>query len=179
MNPLLLAGLLASAPYAIPQSSSAPAEETPRWYGWQTLLVDGGSLGFALLALHDLNTSASKPLFITSAVLYFAGAPTVHFLHGNAPEGIGDVLYRAGLPLAAGFLGAIIGSRGADDVGGGLYGGLIVLVVGGVAASAIDAIWLAREPEQSPLRPRFLATVSFWRGRDGLQHPAAALVASF
>jgi hypothetical protein len=182
MNPLFLAGLLASTPSAITQDSPPPAEDTAtRWYGWQTLIADGGSFALALLALHQANTSAEKPLIIASAALYLAGAPTVHFVHGNVPEGIGDVLYRGGIPAAAGLLGAVIGGAGTNSIGGGVYGGLIGVVAGGVAASTIDAIWLASEPAPMPTssRPRILPTVTFWRGHNGCQHTGLALLARF
>jgi len=106
-----------------------------RWYGWQTLLVDGAALGFA---------STGSDL---SVGIYALGGPVVHWAHGNTWRGVGSLVLRVGAPLA---LGAAFGygceaSGNSDgDMGclGAEIGGAMLGVVGAIV---VDSAVLARD----------------------------------
>jgi hypothetical protein len=136
----------------------APAR---RWYGWQTLILDGA----ALATWGAAGTGGgSGVLAVAGLGVYLLGPPIVHFAHGHVGKGFGDILMRVGLPLGLGALGYAAGS---DDCRGGdfclptsaLYAGLGVLIGYG-GAVAIDAALLAREdvgpePLRTGKRPLF------------------------
>ena len=101
----------------------------PRWYGWQTLMVDGA----AILIASDV-----------SVPIYVLGGPIVHWSHGNVGRGFGSLGLRVGAPLllAAAFVG---GCDGNGDVGCLGLGALMGLLLGAGAAIAIDAAAIARD----------------------------------
>jgi hypothetical protein len=124
---------------------SADDSETAReshWYGWQTLLVDGGAIGLAV-PTHGIAFLVGYPL----------GGPTVHIAHGHAEKGSLDLLVRVGTPVGGALVGALVlyaiapnHCSSCDVVQdawqlGAVYGALL----GGVGAMAIDAAVLARE----------------------------------
>ena len=91
-----------------------------------------------------------------------------------------------GVPFVAGLLlGAVTSansSPGSDcPECAGAAGFLIGAGLGAVAASVIDAVWLAREPVTQPEAARTLVvpSVAWAKGRDGAQHPALGLLAAF
>lgn len=123
------------------------ARSAPRthWYGWQTLLVDGGSVVLLL--------AGAAPVGVVS---YVVGAPIVHVAHRQYAPAVGSGLLRLTLPIAFAFLGAEVAnaatpsSSGSNGLGaafvgvfGGAFGGI-------VAASAIDASVFAWEPRARP-----------------------------
>lgn len=101
-----------------------------RWYGWQTLAIYSVDIG-ALMALtqtrasHHLSGQASKAIAaLTIAGLAFGGA-IVHAGHGRWQEVNKSVGLDAGLPLAAGLVGAAAcGGRWQGTVCGSLLAGL-------------------------------------------------------
>lgn len=114
------------------QGSTAPHLREPRfesrWYGWQTLMVDGA----AILIASDV-----------SVPIYVLGGPIVHWSHGNVGRGFGSLGLRVGAPLllAAAF---VSGCDGDGDMGC-LGEALIGLLLGSGAAIAIDAAVIARD----------------------------------
>jgi hypothetical protein len=137
----------------------------PRWYGWQTLVVDGATLSVFVTAA--VAGSGDEKLGAKLAVLglasYELGPGIVHFVHGNPGRGFASFGIRFGLPLTGAFIGASAAS-GCDgflcEAGGAAVGAL--LGVGG--AIAIDAALFAYEdPKSRPasrvwLRPLFSFT---------------------
>lgn len=81
------------------------------WYGWQTMLVDAGGIlagGVAAALAPSTLSGAQERLaffglgwYLVSAI----GAPTVHFVRGNASRGFQDAVMRLGMPV----LGAVPG----------------------------------------------------------------------
>jgi hypothetical protein len=182
---LLLAALVAATPAALPDRADSPDQprvEASHWYGWQTLLTDVGAIVLAAGALGLGEDPAARPVGIASAALYFGGGPAVHFVHGRVGTGLIDLLLRVGLPATGGLAGAAISNCSGRNAGqfcglGAAAGGLLL---GGIAASVLDAAWLAREPIPAQLSQTYvLPTIAFAKGRDGQQHPQAALLARF
>jgi hypothetical protein len=117
---------------AIPQP---PTEH--RWYGWQTIIVDGLAIPLAFLS-----PWAALPV-------YGLGGPIVHILHGHAGRGAGDFGLRLAGPVVGATVGGLVGgwSNGAPFFGAG--GGALV-------AAAID--WIFLSSDEVPAAP---ADVSF------------------
>ncbi|HEY3818191.1 MAG TPA: hypothetical protein VGL81_13520 [Polyangiaceae bacterium] len=129
-------------PLAAPPRATEPAgADLPRhWYGWQILLVDGGSL--ALL-----------PLGGAGLVTYAVGPAVVHAAHGRAAPAIGSVLLRVGLPLVLGLAGLWVGTvatrpdQNSNDIATGpIFGGALGLLAGFIGAMVVDDAVLAWEP---------------------------------
>jgi hypothetical protein len=136
-------------------AAPAAAEETAptsrsSWYGWQTLLVDGGVLGATL---------ATKNHYVFLGG-YTLGAPIVHWAHGNVWRGFASLGLRVAAPLAASLLAAELdrpdvpsGHEAENAIAWGVLGGSVV-------ATILDAALLARTVEDAPARaPRATA----WR----------------
>ncbi len=136
---------LASGPAPVAATEDVPpadrfeARERPsasRWYGWQTALVDVGSV-------------ATMPIVIGVGG-YLFGAPIVH-AHNDNPEAAGTSLaLRLVLPV----LGGVVGGHLADDhEAAGRVGGV---VSGALAAMVIDMLLLSwHDPAAAPgLRAR-------------------------
>jgi hypothetical protein len=124
-----------------------------RWYGWQTLAVDAGSLGagFALGSVQGQGNTAA----VLALGGYAFGGPIVHLAHGRADAALGDFALRAGGLLGGGAIGYGVGvatfngcppnsflcSRDFAGIAGAIGGGLL----GGAAAVILDAAVLGRE----------------------------------
>ena len=135
---------------APPPSSPAHTTET-QWYGWQTLLVDAGTLGLAAAA-SQANGGVSAAVGIGG---YALGGPLVHALHGRGDVAGIDIAVRVGAPLVAGAIGYGVGvatfqgcapqewfcGRDWSGIGGAAVG----VLVGGLGAVIFDAAALGRE----------------------------------
>jgi hypothetical protein len=127
-----------------------------RWYGWQTLIVDGSALAVAFV----------RPE-LTPAVYVFGG-PIVHAAHGRWGTGLLSLGLRVGAPLVGGLAGAAVtggagcvSSSSSSCISLGLVGGLLV---GYATAVTVDAAVLAREPaarEDARRAPRRAAALSW------------------
>ena len=105
------------------------------WYGWQTLALDGASLGglgigaelFAAQGSHE--TLAPQVLLWSGFAGSTVGAPIVHWVHGNVGKGFGSLGLRvAGWLLVA--VGNPEGGRGNPGVaalGVAVFGSAVVL----------------------------------------------------
>jgi hypothetical protein len=118
-------------------SKQAPGQDKPRrrWYGWQTLLVDGltGMATIAALDSRDRSDVAGAFVFV-GAGAFVVGTPIVHFAHGHAGKGLASLAIRGG---CAGALGLGAGKEAPQL--------MALLLLGLVAAIPIDAAILARE----------------------------------
>jgi hypothetical protein len=119
-----------------------PAQpDLPRhWYGWQTLLVDAGSV--VLL-----------PLAGVGIVTYAVGPSIVHAAHGRAGPALGSILLRVSMPLVLAVVGVGIGDAATPSnqnyngvAPAPILGGLTGLVLGVLGAMAIDDAVFAWEP---------------------------------
>lgn len=120
------------------RESSQPA----RWYGWQTLLVDAGSVGLVLVP-----SQATRWIGGTAC---FAATPLVHVAHGRPAVGLASLAIRA-----VGFAVAVSGidaAQGPEGAGGGDASGYLVGAGILVAAPFVDALVFAREPARPAAR---------------------------
>jgi hypothetical protein len=119
---------------APPPPAPAPLRMRRRWYGWQNLVADGVTIVAA--------SATQRPeVFLVG---YLAAGPVIHWAHENVWQGFASLGLRAGLPVALGFMGAAVDSGHCSaDFGCGFGGFVVGLVVGSVAAIAIDAAVLA------------------------------------
>jgi hypothetical protein len=128
---------------AYPRTAHASEPAERRWYGWQTLIVDGTSL--VLMPSLAGHTESVTPL-VVGGVGYAAVAPSIHALHGSYGTSAGSLAMRASLP----FIGGAVGRSTADCSGGYLdfcpwLEEIIGMWVGAVSAAALDASLLAWE----------------------------------
>jgi hypothetical protein len=140
----------ATAP-ATAVTTRATIQET-RWYGWQTLAVDAGSLGVGLAGSAAGQGGVSAVALLAG---YALGAPIVHAAHGRTDAALGDLALRLGAPLVGGAVGYGVGvatfqgcapgawlcGRDWSGFGGAVVGGL----GGAVTAIILDASVLGRE----------------------------------
>jgi hypothetical protein len=130
-------------PIVAPPPSPPPTER--RWYGHQTLIVDGLSLSFIALGIRNTPQLAEVGL-----AGFLFGAPTVHWAHGHVGKGFGSLALRLVPPIVALYL-LIDGSNGFSDSGSSRTNGAEVAVgaIVGLAwiptAVTVDAAVLARE----------------------------------
>ena len=133
----------ASPPPAIPikPGPKLAQPDLPRhWYGWQTLLVDAGSL-------------VLMPLAGVGIVTYAVGPSIVHAAHGRAGAALGSILLRVSMPLVLAVVGVGIGGAATPSnqnyngvAPAPILGGLTGLVLGVLGAMAIDGAVFAWEP---------------------------------
>jgi hypothetical protein len=144
--PGLVHSLLARGAIQYPPADVADSGESKsRWYGWQTLIVDGSTLALMFVAVSS--ESAGSTFAAIGSTAYFLGAPIVHLAHGNPGRGGLSLLSRIGLPLT----GALVGYRVETCQSSADLCGVAGLVLGGLigigAAIAVDAAALAWEDE--------------------------------
>jgi hypothetical protein len=139
------------APVVAPVAVESP---TTTWYGYQTLATDGGAVAFmvALGASHD--HASQQGLMVGALTMYELGAPTVHFAHHQVGRGFIDLGLRIGLPVVGTVVGGALGLATASPatssnwfaaLDGELTGAIVGGTIGLISASAIDAVFLARE----------------------------------
>jgi hypothetical protein len=164
------------APVVVAASKPQEEPELPRhWYGWQTLLVDAGSLVLFFSGV----ASGSGAVTAFSGVSYVVGPPVVHIAHGRGGIAIGSALLRLGAPFVFGLVGLEIGNASAPPSGNTvsvapLVDGALGLVAGVLAAVAVDDAVFAWEPGKAPapaagvtLVPRLTLTGDAEHGHAG------------
>jgi len=130
-------------PLLTPEQAASAVPRT-HWYGWQTLIADGGSV--ALLF--------SPYTALVGITGYVVASPVIHGVHGQVGPAVGSALLRLTMPIGLALAGAAVASEltpanspnGLGNVLLGLFGGALLGVVG---ASAIDASLLAWEPARA------------------------------
>lgn len=117
-----------------PAATVAKVEMETRWYGWQTLVLDGVAI-------------VTTPIVPALGVgIYMFAPPLVHVGHGRPLVGLGDFGLRVGAPLGGALAGGLVAA--AADCKGEfcvLGGAAIGFFVGLVTAVTIDAAVLARK----------------------------------
>jgi hypothetical protein len=147
--------LAPSAPFV---AAPEPVSQT-HWYGWQTLLVDGASLGAFVggFWLKPANQDWSV-VSIVGVGGYAVGAPIVHWSHGRVGVGFASLSFRVGLPALALLLASTPCSTSeCSEQSLALGFGLLAIP----AAIVLDAAWLARERLPSGVAPSAQSAVSF------------------
>jgi hypothetical protein len=159
---IALATMCAGARVARAEEVGRPAETRTSWYGWQTLLADGGAI--ALWAVADAvddprlapNASrgrafASNALYVSGFAVYAIVPPVIHLAHGSRDK----ALVSAGLRLGAPLLGALVGYAIGAAIGDGpcregnpcsVTGAGIGLGAGVGTAMIVDAVVLPWAP---------------------------------
>jgi hypothetical protein len=155
-----------SAPPSTTGSGASPPEDAPkptRWYGFETLAVDGAALAMSIPAIAANNAGMQTGFLIATTLAYGLGGPIVHFTHGQLGKGFLDLGMRLALPFATGLLGFALGassyqapscSPGASCGLGNAFAQLDAeaegVTIGGLlgiaGAVTVDAVVLAREP---------------------------------
>lgn len=150
----------ASQPAHLEEPTAPRGKEEAKWYGYQTLIVDGASLGLVLggaaMASHSSGSSGSSrsnsggdsggSVALAGGIGYLLGAPIVHWMHGRIGPGFGSLGLRVGLPLSGLFWGAIIGSAADSRHDDGIGAGAAIGFVAGIGgAMLLDAALLAYE----------------------------------
>jgi hypothetical protein len=138
---------------AHPRVHRKQSEGESTWYGWQTLLVDGGSLAVFAAAL----SVQSSQLGWFSGGTYALGPAVVHAAHGRGGAAAASIALRLGLPLVASIIGMGIGGNCEAGQGGCIgplssstTGALLGAGVGMVIAMGIDAAVLSYESTRDP-----------------------------
>lgn len=129
--------------WATSQDRPAPAEPTSRWYGEQTLAMDGIALGLVVLG----GRTESVEVAGIGGLVYLLAAPTVHSAHGRGWVGLAS----GGMRLVTPVLGLWVGAKTAEN---NINGGVNGLALGALAAIVVDAAVLAYEPPPEPVAPR-------------------------
>jgi hypothetical protein len=146
--------------------SQPPAES--RWYGWQTLALDGGALALVVFGLNQ--DAENEEIAYLGLLAYVFGGPGVHLAHERPGAMLGSFGMRVGAPL----LGAGIGAASADCSARGDFCGVgevaAGFLLGAGAAIAIDAAVLARETRHEPVaeRPRLTPRIAITPERRAL-----------
>jgi hypothetical protein len=140
-----------------------PGAPTKRgWYGWQTLLVFGGSAAVGIIGSVAGGASDSPGVWLTSLGLggtgFLLGGPIVHWAHGNTSKGFGALGLNFGMPLVGAGLGVatacVVGGCGRSSDGVGIFIGLLAGGSAGLLASMIVDV-SALSYEQTPSGPSF------------------------
>ena len=151
----------------------APPAPKAEWYGWQTLAVDGASLGTLALAGetagHD--SSMSNVLLWSSISGYALGGPIVHAAHGQWGTALADLGLRAGAVAAGAAIGYAVGAASGTEMCGAqpcwvqppLTGLVLGAAAGVVTASVVDAAVLGRS---KPRRDETPAPAVSWTPRS-------------
>jgi hypothetical protein len=155
-------------------ASAAPV--VTRWYGWETMMVDGLSAGLLSAAILTDNNGAQAPFAVAGLTGFTLGAPIVHASRGRWGLAFADLGLRVGaialgalvggevgraaapspLPCDGGSLGAAIGcatASGVNTMGYELDAALVGAAIGALAASTIDATVLSREKVRAKDQP--------------------------
>lgn len=134
---------VAYGPTPTPPPSSPHHAPASRWYGWQTLIADGGSVMLGVVA----STSDAKHALIGLASLnYFLTPPIIHLAHDRGLPALTSLAMRPGLPLLGGLAGATLGGCGEGFCGGPAI--TIGLIAGYAAAVTIDVAALSWAPAE-------------------------------
>ncbi len=139
-----------------------PRYET-RYYGWQTLLADGGSAVIIIVGTVATNGDSVAPL-VAGLTTFALGSPAIHLAHRNVTGGLESLGLRVGAPLVLGFA-TYSGCADSSDSLCGLLGGWGAFV-GMVGASAFDAAVLAHRRVE--VEPDVALIPTLGRDRAGL-----------
>jgi hypothetical protein len=146
-----------------------------RWYGWQTLTVDGAALFVLISSVTVFGSDNRNPtgdgvatsLLALSGTTYLLGGPIVHAAHGNWPAAAESLGLRVALPLFVGFLGGSA-SNCANSSDEDHPSGLCQAVAIGIGATigigiavALDAAVLAREERPAKSAALGLSAIPF------------------
>jgi hypothetical protein len=150
---------LAVDPAAAEPASSGSAPPT-RWYGWQSLMADAGSIAL-LIAGGAVQKSGGETLALLGGCGFVFGSPLIHLAHEHPSKALGSLALRVLVPAATTFTGALTGAlvgsargssedHGMEPIFDALIGGMVGGVSGTVLTLILDDAVLAREPGRPP-----------------------------
>lgn len=88
--------------HAEPASFPEPAFATEsRWYGWQTLLTDGGAVALPVIVSTFRNEPATTVALCAAAGGFVLGAPIIHLVHRRPGASALSLGLRLALPALA------------------------------------------------------------------------------
>lgn len=131
-------------------------DESERWYGWQTLALDGTAAVLWLSAI-PATEQAEVNLLATGALTFALGAPIVHVAHSRPWVGAGTFVLRVASPVLGTMVGQMFDeSNGCSAVDSSCDSSAIGTIAGGFTgaalAAAFDAGFLGYEPVPKPRR---------------------------
>ncbi|AUX36992.1 MULTISPECIES: hypothetical protein [Sorangium] len=138
------------APQALPAWATSPSPWPPEgeqpspkrvWYGWQHLLVLGGTAILAPIAVGTENEVLAWWSFSTFAL----GGPVTHWANGNLGKGFASLGLNAGCTLGGGMVGLLVGRASDSRRWEELAGIMIGSSAGLLTANIIDIAVLERE----------------------------------
>lgn len=139
------------------EPARGPTLETRRWYGWQTLMLDGAAMVMTVGAGHmggsGNDDSTAQVLGVSALAVYVLGGPIVHGANDHWGKAAGSLAMRVAAPAALGAL-FYYGSEALTDCESAMFGcglmGLFGGVLGVAGAIAVDSAVIARERVPAP-----------------------------
>lgn len=149
-----------------PQPAQPGDRGVPGYRGW-TLGADAAAVGLLLVAADREDEGLAK----LSLATYLLGAPLVHVMKDRPTRGLTSLGLRVGLPIVGAMLGEALHSEPQCESGydyvdcsdGPSDEAVLGVVVGIIAASAIDSVYLAKGEAPKP-QPQWSPSV---RGTQG------------
>jgi len=146
---------VAPAPPPPPARGAEESVQTePRWYGWQTLIVDATSI---------VMTPIVPALGVTG---YFLGGPIVHVAHWHGLHMLASLGVRVGAPTVGLFVGLAAANGCTGDDFCELEGAAIGALIGIGVAIAVDAAVIARD--EVPVEKKTAIVPFLAPGRAGI-----------
>jgi hypothetical protein len=151
-------------PRAEGASPALPGMPKRIWYGWQTLLVLGGSTALGLSTTLGGGVSGSSGVALVGGSIGGAGllfgGPIVHWVHGNTARGFVALGINFGAPVLGSGLGIGVacaaGACSGSSQGFGILGGIVFGGSAGfIAALIVDVTALSYEtkvPDETSAR---------------------------
>ncbi len=170
-----------SAPAVLVPSEAGPQPVPPprtekKWYGWQTLIVDGAVIVTSIAVGASTDTgSAGGTVYLLG---YALGGPIVHWANGQVGMGFASLGLRVGAPVVAGVLGGALAAGASSGDGYAVVGGAAIgIVAGSIAAVVVDAAVLARktvtvdaaEERRASLKLKWAPTAGYDPKREAFQ----------
>jgi hypothetical protein len=154
----LLHSSVARADEPVAATSATVSESTPataavdrRWYGWQPVMTDVGSIGTMMLATATRGPE-SETIGILGAGGYLCASPLIHLGHEHVGKAAASFALRVVLPIVGLFTGLLTSegmSSGASRPDAreidGVLGGVIGFGGGALLAATLDDVLIARE----------------------------------
>jgi hypothetical protein len=164
------------APSSIGAAPSPPAPPEVRWYGWQTLVADGGAVALFGLAAGFAGGNGNATTVAAAGLIglgaYLAGGPIIHAAHGHPGKAGVSLALRVGLPVLAWAVGFGLGSNSCHDSydheGCPTDYAAAATLVGVLTSVALDAGLLGRERVAEPTRNAPIVFFTPGRGGGGL-----------
>jgi hypothetical protein len=141
-------------PEQAPAPAPTPAEPGLESYRGQVLAADGIAVGLMLVAIDKESDGNDGEAFAKLSLgTYLFGAPLVHLTKNRAGRALASAAMRIGFPILGGMLGDSMKPKQVcyDYCNEGPSDELVLGVLAGVvAASAVDAIYLAKGDPPKP-----------------------------